>query len=131
MHCALCDYCDLEQKAGHAQNYRIRMHRINLSVCRGYSYIGVLYAGSAHLNPSRDVSGTTMWQYISLSNSNSELTSYTMHIIKEICILVRVSICFSNLGWNCHKWKLNTIIFPYFSTIRQSKPQFRWSSLDV
>src|SRR5216683_1972079 len=90
-----------------------------------------MYVGSVHFYPSCDVPGTTMWQYISVINSNFELTSRTIHIIKEIFILERVSICLMNLGQDCYRWKLNSTIFPYFSTIRLSKPQFRRASLEA
>src|SRR6266853_6830787 len=87
-----------------------------------------MYVGSILFYSCRDVPGTTMWQYISLTNSNFELTSCTIHIIKEICMLERVSICFVNLGQDCYRWKLNSTIFPYFSTIRLSKHQFKRAS---
>src|SRR5216683_3557919 len=90
-----------------------------------------MYVGSILFYSYRDVPGTTMWQYISLTNSNFELTSCTMHIIKEIRIPERVSICLMNLGQDCYRWKLNSTVFPYFSTIRRSKPQFRRASPEV
>lgn len=72
--------------------------------------------------------GTTIWQYISLISSRVERSIHNIHIIREICFRQKVLLHPTDIGWIFGTWKPISTIFPYFSTIRQSKPLLRQPS---